>query len=247
MSEMIYGRNPVRECLLAGRRRCFKLMLADRFEPAPILDEIQKLARKHNLPVERAQRKRLDTINPNHQGVALEATDYPYSELPEMLALAKERGEEPFLLALDHIEDPHNLGAMLRTAELVGVHGVILPNHRQTEVNATVIKASAGASEHLLISRVGNLAQSLLQIKKMGVWAIGIQHDKKAKPFHQADLKGAVVLVIGSEGAGMSRIVRDTCDLLVEIPMRGAIDSLNASVACALVLYETWRTRGFQA
>jgi 23S rRNA (guanosine2251-2'-O)-methyltransferase len=245
MSELIYGRNPVRECLLAGRRRCFKLMLADRLEPSPIIDEIHRLSRKANLPVERVQRKRMDEMNPNHQGVMLEATQYPYAEIEDLIQLAESRKEDPFFLALDHIEDPHNLGAMIRTADLVGAHGVILPNQRQAEVTPSVVKASAGAAEHLLVAQIANLSQAISLIKKRGIWVVGVQHDPKAKAFHNADLKGPIALVIGSEGEGMSRIVKENCDFLVQIPMRGHIESLNASVASALVLYETWRARGF--
>ena len=246
MTELLFGRNAIREAMVANRRRFYRLILADRLDPNPVIKEIQTLARKLNLPVERMIRKRMDKLAQNHQGVMLEAGPYPYAELGELLEQAESKDEEPFLIALDHLEDPHNLGAILRTAELVGVHGVILPNQRQTEITASVVKASVGASEHMLVCKVGNLSQALDQLKKRNVWAVGVQHGANSKSFHQADLKGPIVLVIGSEGQGMSRVVRENCDFLIEIPMRGKTESLNASVASALVLYETWRARDFE-
>ncbi|MEQ9825736.1 MAG: 23S rRNA (guanosine(2251)-2'-O)-methyltransferase RlmB [Puniceicoccaceae bacterium] len=246
MTELLFGRNAIREALVAGRRRFFRLILADRLDAAPVVSEIQALARKANLPVERMIRKRMDKLAHNHQGIMLEAAPYPYADLGDLLEAADASGEEPFFLALDHIEDPHNLGAMIRTAELVGAHGIILPNQGQADVTPAVVKASVGASEHLQVAKIANLAQALNHLKKKGIWAVGVQHGTDSKCFHEADLKGPIVLVIGSEGQGMSRIVKETCDFLIEIPMRGHIESLNASVASALVLYETWRARGFQ-
>jgi len=246
MTELLFGRNAIREAMVAKRRRFYRLILADRLDPNPVIKEIQSLARKYNLPVERMIRKRMDKLAHNHQGIMLEAGPYHYAELGDLLQHAESVGEDPFFIALDHLEDPHNLGAILRSAELVGAHGVILPNQRQTEITAAVVKASVGASEHMLVCKVGNLSQALEQLKKRNIWAVGVQHGKDSKSFHEADLKGPIVLVIGSEGQGMSRIVQETCDFLIEIPMRGKTESLNASVASALVLYETWRARGFE-
>jgi 23S rRNA (guanosine2251-2'-O)-methyltransferase len=246
MTELLFGRNAIREALIAKRRRFFRLVLADRFEPSTVIDEIHALARRNNLPVDRMDRKRMDKLAQNHQGVMLEVGPYPYAELAELIEHAESTGEDPFFLALDHIEDPHNLGAMIRTAELTGVHGIIIPNKGQAEVTPAVVKASVGACEHVRIARIANIPQAVSHLKKQGIWAIGLQHSPQSKSFHQADLKGPIVLVVGSEGDGMSRIVRETCDFLIEIPMRGKTESLNASVATALVLYETWRTRGFE-
>ena len=245
MAETLFGRNAIREALVAKKRRFFRLILADRLDPNATLKEIKSLAQKLNLPVDKMGRKQMDKIAHNHQGVMLEAGPYQYAELGDILQHAESLDEEPFIIALDHLEDPHNLGAILRTAETVGVHGVILPNQRQTEITASVVKASVGASEHMLVAKVGNLAQSLEQLKKRNVWVVGVQHGENSKSFEKADLKGSIVLVIGSEGQGMSRIVKETCDFLIDIPMRGKTESLNASVASALVLYETWRARGF--
>ncbi len=245
MTELLFGRNAIREALVANRRRFFRLVLADRLDNSPVVNEIQSLARKYNLPVERMMRKRMDKLANNHQGIMLEAGPYPFADLGELVLHAESSGEDPFFIALDHLEDPHNLGAILRTAELVGVHGVILPNQGQADVTPSAVKASVGASEHMLIAKVGNVAQAISQLKKKAVWAVGVQHGPESKSFHEADLKGPIVLVIGSEGQGMSRIVKETCDFLIQIPMRGTTESLNASVASALVLYETWRARGF--
>jgi 23S rRNA (guanosine2251-2'-O)-methyltransferase len=245
MPELIYGRNAVREALVAGRRRFFNLMLADRIEQTPTIKEIVGLSRRYNLPVERANRKKMDSLARNHQGVMVEASSYPTVELEDLVEKAEFLGEEPFFIALDHIEDPHNLGAILRTAESVGVHGVILPNSKQADVTPAVVKASVGASEHMLVSKVSNLSQALNTLKKRSIWVVGLQHGAGSKPIHEADLKGPIVVVIGSEGDGMGRLVQETCDFLVEIPMKGKTESLNASVASALMLYETWRARGY--
>jgi len=245
MTELLFGRNAIREALVANRRRFFRLVLADRLDNAPVIAEIQNLALKYNLPVERMMRKRMDKLANNHQGIMLEVGPYPFVDIGDLLENAESFKEDPFFIALDHIEDPHNLGAILRTAELVGVHGVILPNQGQADITPSVVKASVGAAEHMKVAKVGNVAQAVSTLKKKGIWAVGVQHGNQSKSFHEADLKGPIVLVIGSEGQGMSRIVKETCDFLIEIPMRGKTESLNASVASALVLYETWRARGF--
>jgi 23S rRNA (guanosine2251-2'-O)-methyltransferase len=153
----------------------------------------------------------------------------------------------PFLIALDHIEDPHNLGAILRTAEVVGVHGLLLPKQRSVEVTPAVVRASAGAAEHVWVAKIPNLAQALKRFKQADIWVVGVENTPNALPYHQANLSGAIALVIGSEGQGMSRLVKETCDFLIKLPMRGQVESLNASVACGLILYEVWRARGFEA
>ena len=246
MPEQLYGKNSVRECLRAGRRQFYNLVLAGKLENSAVVNEIYSLAHKHQVHIDKEWRKKMDAKTNNNQGVMLEVSGYPTVEVEDILNYAEETGEPPFLIALDHIEDPHNLGAIIRTAELVGAHGVILPNQRQADITPTVVKASAGATEHMRIAKISNLAQTLNSLKKTGIWAVGMQPTPDSKPFHEADLKGPIVLVIGSEGTGMSRLVKETCDFLIEIPMRGKVDSLNASVASALVMYETWRARGFE-
>ncbi|MCG8525694.1 MAG: 23S rRNA (guanosine(2251)-2'-O)-methyltransferase RlmB [Opitutales bacterium] len=246
MGEILYGRNAIRECLIAGRRKSYRLIVAEKLDNSPIVNEIFSLARANSLGIDRMPRKKMDAKGINHQGMMLETTNYPLVDVGDMLALAEERGEDPFLIAFDHLEDPHNLGAIIRTAESVGVHGIIIPNQRQSDITPAVVKASVGATEHTLVAKVSNLTQTLNQLKKRNLWVTGVQADPNSKSFDETDLGGPNVIVIGSEGPGMSRLVRDTCDFLVEIPMKGKIDSLNASVASAIVLYETWRTRKFE-
>ncbi len=247
MREILYGRNAARECLRGRRRHVHKVLLADRVEPAPIINEIRKLAGSLNIPVQVVPRQKLDKLADSHQGVALEVGRYPTVSVEEILARAEKQGEQPFIVAADHLEDPHNLGAILRTAEIVGVHGIILPGRRAASVTPAVVNASAGAVEHMLVAEVSNLVQTLKKLKQADVWLVGLENVPEALLFNEADLSGAIALVIGSEGKGLSRLVRETCDFLVKLPMRGQIESLNASVACGLIIYEAWRARDFQS
>ncbi|RME72334.1 MAG: 23S rRNA (guanosine(2251)-2'-O)-methyltransferase RlmB [Chloroflexi bacterium] len=245
MIEHLYGRNAARECLRARRRHIHKVILADSLKPSAVIDEIRHLAAGLNIPVITAPRDQLDRLATGHQGVMLETGRYPLVNLDDILARAARQEEPPFLLAVDHLEDPQNLGAILRTADAVGVHGVILPRRRAAGVTPAVVNASAGAAEHVWVAEVPNLVQSLQRLKEAGVWVVGLEKHPTAQPFHRVDLSGPVALVVGSEGTGLSRLARKTCDLLVQLPMRGRVESLNASVACALALYEIWRARGF--
>jgi 23S rRNA (guanosine2251-2'-O)-methyltransferase len=245
MREVLLGRNAARECLRARRRHIHKLILADKVEESAIIKEIVSLAGQIKIPVQCVPRKTLDNLGRQHQGVALEVGSYPTVAVEDLLARAEKSNEPPFLIALDHIEDPHNLGAILRTAEVVGVHGVLLPKQRAVDVTPAVVKASAGAAEHMWIARIPNLVQALRKLKQADVWVVGVEDTPDALPYHEANLSGSIALVVGSEGKGMSRLVKETCDFLIKLPMRGQIESLNASVACSLVLYEVWRARGF--
>jgi 23S rRNA (guanosine2251-2'-O)-methyltransferase len=246
MSEFLYGRNAARECLRARRRHIHRVILADTIEPAPIVEEILALAQQAKIPVRRASRQELDHLAKAHQGVALEVGRYPTFRVDEILGRAVKLQEQPFLIVLDHLEDPHNLGAIVRTAEVVGVHGLIIPKQRSAGVTPTVVSASAGAVEHMWVAEVPNVVQTLNRLKQANVWVVGVENAPSARLYSQADLTGAITLVIGSEGTGMSRLVRETCDFLIKLPMRGQIESLNASVAAGLVLYEVWRARGFE-
>lgn len=246
MREILSGRNAARECLRARRRHIHQVIIADRIEPAAIIDEIVDLAGQTHIPVQRVPRKKLDNLARNHQGVALEVGRYPTVELEDILRRAEKLDTPPFIVALDHIEDPHNLGAMLRTAEVVGVHGVLLPKQRSVDVTPAVTRASAGAAEHIWVAKIPNLAQALKKLKQNDIWVVGVENIPEALLYHQANLAGAIALVIGSEGRGISRLVKETCDFLVKLPMGGQIESLNASVACGLILYEVWRVRGFE-
>ncbi len=196
------------------------------------------------MAIERVERATLDRIGAvNHQGVAAEVSAYPYANLGEILTQAERRDEPPFLLLLDCLEDPQNLGTLLRTAEVVGVHGVVIPKRRAVGVTPAVANASAGATEHLQVTRVTNLARAIGELKERGVWVFGLENLPQARLYSQFDLSGPLALVVGSEGRGMRRLVLESCDVLLRLPMRGHIGSLNAAVAGSIALYEAWRQR----
>lgn len=245
MPDVLYGRNAVREALRAQRRSFEHLLVSSGAQEAGTLGEVVRLAEKVGVPVERVDRHELDRRlrDANHQGVALTCGEYPYVELDDCLAVAEERGEPALLLLLDHLQDPQNIGTLLRTAEIVGVHGVVIPGRRAAEVTPAVVNASSGATEHLRIAIVGNLAQSIAELQKAGVWVVGLEDDANALIYDRTDLDMPLALVVGAEGSGLARLTRERCDFLVKLPMRGQIASLNASVAGSLVLYYAWRMR----
>ena len=194
------------------------------------------------LPVQHVPRQELDQIDRNHQGVALQAGEYPYADLDDMLVLAAERKQDPFPLILDTLQDPQNLGTLLRTAEAVGVHGVLLPSARTATITPAVVSSSSGACEHLLVGQ-SNLAQAISALKERDVWVIGLDGGEDAQPAARVDLSGGLALVVGSEGSGMRRLVRERCDVLMRLPMHGRIESLNAAVAGSVSLYLALATR----
>jgi len=244
MRELLYGRNAVRECLRAGRRKVYKVLLAEGVRESGVVAEILDAARAHGVALQWVERQRLDSLGEtNHQGVVAEVEEYPYSDLEPMLKMAKDQGELPLLLLLDCLQDPQNFGALLRTAEAVGVHGVIIPKRRAVAVTPAVVNASAGAVEHLLVARVANLVQVMERLKAANIWVVGLEDVPEAQLYHQVDLNMPLALVVGSEGEGMRRLVRERCDFLIRLPMRGRIGSLNASVAGSIALYEIWRQR----
>ncbi len=242
--ETIYGRNPVREVLRAGRRRVHQIQLAEGVVERGLLMEINDIARASGIRIKRVPRTSLDREISNHQGIVAIVDPFEYGSIDEMLELAVERGEPPWILLLDMIQDPQNLGTLLRTAEAVGVHGVVIPARRSASVTPAVVSASSGASEHMIIAR-SNLADAIGRLKKADLWIAGLENAPEASIYWDADLKGPLGLVVGSEGSGMRRRVRESCDFLVGIPMRGEIDSLNASVAGAIALYAVLERRGF--
>ena len=244
MREWICGRNPVYETLLARRRHLFRLLVAEGAQEKGRLAEIQRLCQEQKLPVERVSRQRLQSLDENPQGVALEASLYPYSNLQDILLLAESRAEPLFVLILDALQDPQNLGALLRTAEVVGVHGVLLPLRHTVTVTPAVVSASSGASEHLLVAQM-NLAQAIGELKEAGAWVVGLEGSRTAERVDQVRLDGPIALVVGGEGQGMRLLIHDSCDILVRLPMRGQVESLNASVAGSVTLYMTWQRRGF--
>lgn len=245
MKEWIYGRNAVYETLRAGRRQLHRLRMAEGLQPSERLKQIQALAAKRKLAIQQVPRKELDGLGENHQGVALQAEEYPYAHLGQLLEKAKSSSGEPFFLILDTLQDPQNLGTLLRTAEIVGVHGVILPLRQTATVTPAVVNASSGASEHLLIAQQ-NLAQAIDELKRANVWVIGLEGGQQAEPVERVRLDGALALVVGSEGEGMRRLVRESCDIVMRLPMRGRIESLNAAVAGSITLYLVWQARGFK-
>ncbi|MEI8308265.1 MAG: 23S rRNA (guanosine(2251)-2'-O)-methyltransferase RlmB [Chloroflexales bacterium] len=248
MSEQLYGRNAVREAIRAGRRTMHRLVISNGVQETGVIAEIVKMAELAGMTIQRVERQLLDKQlrDANHQGVMLDTGEYPYVELDECLALATERGEPPLLLLLDHLQDPQNIGTLLRTAEVVGVHGVALPGRRAAEITPAVVNASSGATEHLKIVLVTNLSQTIATLQKQGVWVVGLEDDEQAQDLDSADLNLPLALVVGAEGPGLARLVRERCDFLVRLPMAGQIASLNASVAGSIALYNAWRQRGKQ-
>jgi 23S rRNA (guanosine2251-2'-O)-methyltransferase len=248
MGEILYGRQPVRETLRAGRRQVYRLLLARGLKRSGIVGQILAMAAQANIPVESVDRQEFDRWGGevNHQGLAAQVSGYPYLDLPSLLAETG-RVEAPFFLLLDHIQDPQNLGSLLRAAEAAGVHGVVLPDRRAAAVTPAAVRASAGAAEHVRVSQVTNLVRSLEALKTAGVWLAGLDAHPEAALYTEADLSGALGLVVGSEGKGLARLVRETCDFLIRLPMRGQVESLNAAVAGALALYEVRRQRSLLA
>jgi 23S rRNA (guanosine2251-2'-O)-methyltransferase len=246
VKEFLYSRNAVYEALRARRRQFFQLLIAEGAQDKGRLPEIASLASQRKIPVQRVPRTRLDKIHADNQGVALEAGGYPYAGLEDMLARADELGEKPFILLLDTLNDPQNFGTLLRTAEAVGIHGVVIPLARTVEVTPAAVNASSGASEHLLIGRA-NLVQAIEELKAADVWIAGL--DQAGEPISglsaagRSPLGGALGLVVGSEGEGMRPLVRKSCDFILRLPMRGQIESLNAAVAGSVGLYLAYLTR----
>ncbi|MFO7697432.1 MAG: 23S rRNA (guanosine(2251)-2'-O)-methyltransferase RlmB [Anaerolineae bacterium] len=243
--ETLAGRNSVREALVAGRRRFERVMLAEHVAEQGLIREIQDLCRAARISVSYVPRHALDRLADEltHQGVVAQVSPYLYVTMDEILDHARAAGGDPLLLVLDELQDPQNVGALLRTAEAVGVHGVIIGAHRAAQITPAVSRASAGAAEHLLVCAVTNIAKALQSLRNMGLWIAGIEDLPEAQDYRQADLKRPLALVLGSEGQGLRRLVAKQCDYLLRIPMRGRINSLNVSVAGALVLYEALRYR----
>jgi len=246
MAEMLYGRQPVREVLRAGRRRVFALLLAANIKKGKVIGQILALAERRGVPVQRVERRDLDRLiggEVNHQGLAASVSPYPYVDLDNILTAAWQLDRPPFLLLLDHVQDPQNLGSLLRSAEAVGIHGVVLPYRRAAGVTPATVRASAGAAEHVRVARVPNLVRAMQSLKKAGLWLVGLDMAADAQLYTQADLGGPLALVVGSEGRGLARLVRETCDFLIRLPLEGQVESLNAAVAGAVAMYEALRQR----
>ncbi len=239
--EIIIGRNAVNEALRSGR--AIDRLLVAKGARTGTLVSILAIARERGIPVKEADARKLDALcgGAAHQGVLAQAAAHGYAELDDLFARAAERGEDPFFVIADEIEDPHNLGAIIRTAECAGAHGLILPRRRAVGLSYAVGKAAAGALEYLPVARVGNLASTIDELKKRGVWIYGADMD--GSPWCRASLTGPIALVVGSEGRGVGRLIREKCDGILSLPMKGSISSLNASVAAGVLLYEIARQR----
>jgi 23S rRNA (guanosine2251-2'-O)-methyltransferase len=244
MVELLFGRRPVYEVLRAGRRRSYKLILADGLrDHGGVVDQIVSLARAAGVPYARSSRRELDQLVSNHQGVVVEAAPYPYVDLNEIISFSADQNTPSLFLLLDLLQDPQNVGSLLRTAEAIGVHGVVMPRRRAVGVTPAVVSASAGAVEHLRVAQVTNLARTIDELKHYDVWVAGLDVDAEAQLYDRADLRGRLALVVGSEGSGLRRLVREKCDFLLRLPMHGNVASLNASVAGSVALYEVERQR----
>lgn len=240
-TELLGGKNPVVEALRSGRE-LNKIWVAEGINKKSI-GEILSLAQEAKVIVQYVPKKKLDgLLESNHQGVVASVAAYRYAELDDIFNLATERGEDPLILVLDELEDPHNLGSILRTADAAGVHGIIIPRRRSVGLTAVVAKASTGAIEYVPVVRVNNLSQTVGQLKERGVWIAGTDA-KGSSDYRTMDATLPLAIIIGSEGKGMSRILKENCDFLYHLPMLGKVTSLNASVAASLLMYEVLRKR----
>lgn len=239
VDNLLVGRNPIREAIKSGRD--LEKLLVARGELQGSAREILQMAKDAHVVIQEVDKTRLDEIAPHHQGMIAYASAYQYSSVRDMLDEAMNKGEDPFLVILDGVTDPHNLGAVIRSAECAGAHGVIVPERRSVGLTPAAVKASAGAIEHMKVARVSNLNRTLEELKKLGVWIYALTMD--GKDYQKIDFRGPCALVIGSEGEGISRLVLENSDVQVSLPMKGHIDSLNASVAAGIVMYRVLEAR----
>src|SRR5699024_1197702 len=239
--EMIVGKNPIFEAL-KSERTVSKVLISNQISPQ-VEREVTRLAKRSNTPVQKLPRQKMDKISSaKHQGIIAYVSSYDYVSIEEILQIAKKRDELPFIMILDEIEDPYNLGAILRTADATGDHGVIIPKRRAVGLTDTVAKTSAGAIEDIPVARDTNIAQTIEQLKAQNIWQVG-KDESGEQDYRTIDGETAMALVIGNEGQGISRLVKEKCDWMVQLPMQGNIPSLNASVAASLLMYEVYRKR----
>jgi len=240
--EQVEGRNSVLE-LLESDRDINKIFIS-KGEKHGSVNKIIAKAKEDKIVIVEVEKSKLNQMSEtgNHQGVIAIVPPFNYVEVEDIIKYAKEKNEDPFVIILDGIEDPHNLGSIIRTAESSGVHGIIIPKRRAASVNSTVNKASAGAVEHMKIARVTNLTETINELKELGLWIIGTDIETKTK-YYEQDFKGSIGVIIGSEGFGISRLVKENCDILINIPMKGKVNSLNASVSAGIIMYEVLRQK----
>ena len=248
MPEFLYGHWAVIEAMRSGRRQIDALLIHERAEKRGTAGDVMTMAEELNLPIQRVQRRILDDLanNGNHQGLALRVGPYPYCDLEDILSLAARRGEKPFVLLLDLLKDPQNVGSLIRVSDAVGVHGIVIQERRSVAVTPAVVNASSGAVEHIQVAQVSNLVNAMKLLKQEDIWLVGLDVGPNIPPLDKTDLNMALGLVMGSEGEGLRRLVRDTCDLLLTLPMRGEVGSLNVATAGAIALYRAWSARGWE-
>lgn len=248
MPEFLFGQWSILEAIRGGNRTLEALLLTDKVEERGSVAEIIQIMKERGVPVQRVPRRILDDIaqEGKHQNMALRVSPYKYKSIEDVLALAAERGEKPFLLLLDLLKDPQNVGVLLRVADAVGVHGVIMQERRSVGITPAVVSASSGAVEHLNVVLVNNLVNTMKDLKLQDVWMVGLDIGPNLAPIDKTNLDMGLGLVLGSEGEGMRRLVRDTCDLLVTLPMRGKVASLNVATVGSVALYAAWQARAWQ-
>lgn len=248
MPEFLYGHWAVIEAMRAGRRRLHALMIHERAEKRGSVGEAMAAAEELNVPIQRVQRRILDDLanQGNHQGLVMRVGPYPYCGLDDILDTAAKRREKPLILLLDLLKDPQNVGSLIRVSDAVGVHGIVIQERRSVAVTPSVVNASSGAVEHLHVAQVTNLVNAMKQLKNEDIWLAGLDVGPNIPALDKTDLNMALGLVMGSEGEGLRRLVRDTCDLLLTLPMRGQVGSLNVATAGAVALYSAWSARGWQ-
>ena len=248
MPHFLYGRWPVLECLRAGRRNFSKLLIAESVQEKGIITDILGIAANREVEIRRVPRRVIDdlALDGNHQGVVLRAGEYPYVEMDDLLEISEARGEKPFYLVLDLLKDPQNVGVLLRVADTVGAHGVIMQERRGVGVTPAVVSASSGAVEHLAVVQVNNLVNSLKWLQERDVWIVGMDIGPEIETLDKVDLNRSLALVLGSEGEGLRRLVHDTCDILATLPMRGSVGSLNVATVGSIGLYAAWQAREWE-
>jgi 23S rRNA (guanosine2251-2'-O)-methyltransferase len=248
MPEFLYGHWAVMEALRAQRRDLEQLLIADNSEERGVMGEIIATAQERGVNIRHVARRILDDLanSSNHQNTVLRVGGYPYVELDDVLNVAAQREEKPFVLLLDLLKDPQNVGSLLRVADAVGIHGVVLQERRGVAVTPAVVNSSSGAVEHLNIVQVTNLVQTMKELKDRDVWLVGLDIGPNVPPLGRTDLNISLGLVLGSEGEGVRRLVRDTCDMLITLPMRGKVASLNVATVGAVALYSAWQARNWE-
>ncbi len=248
MPEFLYGHWAVIEAMRAGKRHLEALMIHERAEKRGAVGEVISMAEELHLPVQRVQRRILNDLanDGNHQGLVLRVGAYPYCDLEDIMTAAARLGEKPLILLLDLLKDPQNVGSLIRVSDAVGAHGIVIQERRSVAVTPAVVNASSGAVEHMSVAQVPNLVNAMKELKDQDVWLVGLDVGPNIPPLDKTDLNMSLGLVMGSEGEGLRRLVRDTCDLLLTLPMRGQVGSLNVATAGAIALYSAWGARNWE-